>query len=1162
MKGLLRWQRLAALLERRRELLLDGLHLFVLAGFAVAQPLYDLLGRNAEFFVAHRSQPVDLLLLVLALSFALPLLLVLLEGAAGLPGRLPRKVVHIFLVGLLMGVMALPPLKKIDDVPGTALLLLAALLGALFAAGYARFQPVRLFLTALSPAIVLFPALFLLASPVAKLMRPVRAVAAPALGIQAAPPIVMVVFDEFSSVYLMNEKGEIDADRYPNFAALARDSYWFRNATTVSDETSKAVPALATGRYPAMNDLLPTVSEYPNNIFTLLGGAYELNVYEPITALCPDELCQAGEGVEATGNRLALSTDTSVIFLNIILPEGMFAWLPPVSQTWGGFVADPKRFVETGWLQEVATAVEGDRNQVFRQFVNTVQPSEKPSLNFLHIMLPHIPYTYLPSGKVYPPAPLRGYLGDARNQWGNDEWAVLAAQQRYLLQLQYLDKLVGELTHALKERDLYDSSLLVITADHGVSFRANDSRRNLTGTNFAEIACVPLFIKVPGQKTGSVSDRNVELVDLLATIADVLGFSIPWKTDGVSVLDETRDRERKVIVHAINADPANRTRVEFESKKVQEHLALRELMGRFAGGADPYGLYKVGPYGQLVGRHVSSFSEIIESEVRVAIDQALQFERIDRNSDFLPAFLSGRLESSSPLQGPLDLAIAVNGTISAVTKTFPRGADRLSFETMLPESAFLSGENEVAVFIVTREHDEHPRLRKAKDNSASARYQLAFSPRGTLALSSPRGVALPVVDGAVQGWTDHVVSQSRMLTLAGWSVDAKNRLPAQRIAVFAGEHHLYTSAPSESRLGCVRLFRSEASRECGFRISLSLDSLRGLEDKEIRLFALSHDGRATEMRYNEENRAILEGTLGIAAGYRLMREDGTEYIGKSDGKRLPVQKVVLRSHAERAVVERNRLVVEGWVVDEGNRAVPERLVVFANGQLVCAPGVWVSRPGVVKVMGGDRRFERSGFRFQLPLEKLGELQKLDLRIFALLKNGVASELAYGREYKYRRQAQTPAKATEPAEVPDPATYALIEDRGRVVGLARNDGRRFLMREGLLRSHAEFTKVEGADLVVTGWVVDLQHGTAPTRLIVFANGKFVHSGQVRLVREDVARSLGGKPAFVRSGFQYRLPLSKLGDLDALDLRIFALTTTGAAGELAYGEGYKHRKRTQP
>ena len=61
----------------------ESIHLFVLWSFAVAQPLYDLIGSNAEFLVAHGAGVTDLLALVVLLSLAPPLVLVLAEAAIG-----------------------------------------------------------------------------------------------------------------------------------------------------------------------------------------------------------------------------------------------------------------------------------------------------------------------------------------------------------------------------------------------------------------------------------------------------------------------------------------------------------------------------------------------------------------------------------------------------------------------------------------------------------------------------------------------------------------------------------------------------------------------------------------------------------------------------------------------------------------------------------------------------------------------------------------------------------------------------------------------------------------------------------------------------------------------------------------------------------------------
>ena len=77
-------------MESRREWLIDGLHLFVLCGFAFAQPLFTVLAEGPEFFVARGSRPLDICLLATFLSLGVPALLVLVEGLVGLVSRTAR----------------------------------------------------------------------------------------------------------------------------------------------------------------------------------------------------------------------------------------------------------------------------------------------------------------------------------------------------------------------------------------------------------------------------------------------------------------------------------------------------------------------------------------------------------------------------------------------------------------------------------------------------------------------------------------------------------------------------------------------------------------------------------------------------------------------------------------------------------------------------------------------------------------------------------------------------------------------------------------------------------------------------------------------------------------------------------------------------------------
>ena len=83
---------------RDRSALRDAAHIFVLTAFAVAQPVYDLLGRNAEFFVAHRSTRGDILTLVLLLSVGLPAAIALVRYLAGLVSSRAGNTLHALIV--------------------------------------------------------------------------------------------------------------------------------------------------------------------------------------------------------------------------------------------------------------------------------------------------------------------------------------------------------------------------------------------------------------------------------------------------------------------------------------------------------------------------------------------------------------------------------------------------------------------------------------------------------------------------------------------------------------------------------------------------------------------------------------------------------------------------------------------------------------------------------------------------------------------------------------------------------------------------------------------------------------------------------------------------------------------------------------------------------
>ena len=143
-----------------------GLHVLALFGFAVAQPLFDLLSQNADFLVAHKLRSFDLLVLVCMVSLLFPGLLVLVEVLGGFLHRRVGEYVHALVVGALVGAIALQTSNKLFAGPGIVLLLGSVAVSVVVGWASCRLPLFQSFLTFLSPAIVLFPVLFLLRPPV------------------------------------------------------------------------------------------------------------------------------------------------------------------------------------------------------------------------------------------------------------------------------------------------------------------------------------------------------------------------------------------------------------------------------------------------------------------------------------------------------------------------------------------------------------------------------------------------------------------------------------------------------------------------------------------------------------------------------------------------------------------------------------------------------------------------------------------------------------------------------------------------------------------------------------------------------------------------------------------------------------------------------------
>ncbi|MEA2333253.1 MAG: hypothetical protein QOH58_3391 [Thermoleophilaceae bacterium] len=820
----------------RRSLLLDWVHLAVLWAFAFAKPLFDVLADAPEFFVVRGHPRGDILLFAVGLVLVPPTVLVLIEALAA-PVAALRRALHLLFVAGLAGAFAMQVFHDVVAASAAVLLLLTTAASLAAAVAYAHTRVVPAMLTVLGPAPLVFVGIFLFASPVSKLVVPQAGTESARADVQSDAPVVMVIFDEFDVNMLMDRRERIDRSRLPNFAAFADDATWYRNATTVNSQTTMAVPAVLSGEMPS-GDRLPTAADYPDSVFTLLGDSHELHVAETATQLCPESLC--GERVrEQLRHRMrSLAEDLGVVSMHLLLPEEVRRRLPAVDRTFGDFAdggRDEPAGTGAGGQPDVAAEAFRNRTSAFEALVRGIRPQrDRPALHLLHSVLPHVPGEYLPGGEQYLVSG-PDYPGLQDEHWGPDPIAARVGLQRHLLQVGYVDTLLGRLVARLKSAGLYDRALIVLAADHGVSYRPGWPRRHPTPQNGSDIAGIPLLIKAPGQRRGRIDDSYARTVDVLPTIAELLGARVPWKVDGQALGDAARPPGR-VKVAGGGASPG--VDMPFDAFVDARRVAQRDMVAVFRSGQGGRGLYAAAPGADLLGRPVAPLAADAAPPARVALDGVEVFAD-NRPGALVPSYVTGRI--SGALESGQALAVAVNGHVRGVTASFEY-RDELRLAAMVPADSFRRGANTVDVFAI--EGAGAGRRLVPLDTGRPVAFRLvdeggAESIEGT-------GVRIPVDDASVEGFVDEVQRNDRGLDVGGWAVDAERRAAVERVLVFEGTRFLGEGVPDRARPDIEARFDSAGVAHSGFRVKVSA---AGLDPAEVRVFAISAGAAAELPRY-------------------------------------------------------------------------------------------------------------------------------------------------------------------------------------------------------------------------------------------------------------------------------------------------------------------------
>ena len=637
-----------------KTLLLRMLHLLVLATLAISLPLLIALGESPTFFTAHLSSPGQIvafaLLVALVPAFVLS---VVMLAAHALSDRLGQYIFR----GSMAALTFLFVIQVVDVIGGLVWLVTAIAFAATYGLMvlYVRDGQLRSavsVLAVLAPVVVVYFLFFSATSSVvfpddvkavtlvtllgtdleegldgvvdyqdrpdsavsneaeptntsADRDDPDNAAVRPSTAGQASlverlnerfPPIYLLLFDELPWYSLLDETGRIDPVRYPNFARLAETAHVFNNATANGSSTEVSVPVMLASSLESHS--APVYSMYPDNLFTLLGGVYDVSARDPIVDLCPDSVCNGSTPEQVLdliaavnpapavpvpalrndetyssdkGSVALLFEDAAVLFGHLVTPEGMDLGLPSTTAVWGDF----------------------GNNRLFdnRRDVAAIHPRDLPRLHYLHTLLPHGPWRLKPDGSIYPVIGVPGYTSGT-SVWDDDVLKARFGQQRHLLQLGFTDRLLGEYLDRLEAIGDFDRAMVIVTADHGITFVAGERPRGDT-QNVGGVAGVPLLFKEPHQTSGTVQSQPVQLVDIVPTIVAQLGVDAPWDFAGRDMLRAQAAVDRAVLMRG------SLVSVPEDFTTITEELAaeMHEVFGDGTSGS----LYGLGGAADLIG---------------------------------------------------------------------------------------------------------------------------------------------------------------------------------------------------------------------------------------------------------------------------------------------------------------------------------------------------------------------------------------------------------------------------------------------------------------------------------------------------------------------------------------------------------------------------------
>ena len=194
-------------------------------------------------------------------------------------------------------------------------------------------------------------------------------------------------------------------------------------------------------------------------------------------------------------------------------------------------------------------------------------------------------------------------------------------------------------------------------------------------------------------------------IDVLPTIADVLGVKLPWKVDGTSVL---RPRPEKAILRVLHWPELDQLKPRADGYLRLDARSgfprvLQAAVPKGGSGAD-LALYQIGRFGSLVGKQVEQLPSAPPTPFTARLDAPDRWTDVDPGAAKIPVYVSGKVRTREPVA----VVVSVNGVVGGWSETFKElttggfgfaERKRRGFFTLIPPQLLKSGRNQIEVFV-------------------------------------------------------------------------------------------------------------------------------------------------------------------------------------------------------------------------------------------------------------------------------------------------------------------------------------------------------------------------------------------------------------------------------------------------------------------------------